>query len=122
VVDGSRGAGSPIGFAAALRALRSRPLQPLPFNPTLGILNMPSMKLKLSIAALVGAVITVVLHINIASKRVKSSGSKRGNIWSPPQCMLGLIIFASEKGDKLPNTLEEAGLNSNQFELLFKGR
>jgi RNA polymerase sigma factor (sigma-70 family) len=121
---------APIGFAAAL-AGASLASAGAVATSTLGMLKlMASMKVKLGIAALVGA--AVITPVVIDHQHRKQAGEQFGqqerqHLESKPhlekaqQHLVALIIFSSNNGDKLPDTLEEAGLNNNQFELLFKG-
>lgn len=121
---------APIGFAAALASASLTTAGAVATSTlTLEILKlMASMKVKLGIAALVGAitgaaVITPVVlkHQHRPPPGEEFRDQERQHVQAAQQVMAGLIGFTSNNGDKLPNTFQEIGLYTDQFELVLKG-
>ena len=117
---------APIGFAAALASASLASAGAVATSTlTLEIFKlMASMKVKLGIAALVGAAVitpVVLKHQHRPPPGEEFRDQERQHMQAAQQVLTGLINFAANNGDKLPNTFQEIGLYTDQFELVFKG-
>jgi RNA polymerase sigma factor (sigma-70 family) len=95
-------------------------------NTHLSILTlMASMKLKIGLAVLVGAAVIVPValtrhtHFKQASQE-EFREQERSHVLQAAQQMAQLLTYAGNHNNKLPDTFGEAGLNSDQFEFVFR--
>jgi Sigma-70, region 4 len=115
---------APAGLVAGLSASSLAAATAVTSN--IGILKiMASIKLKAGIAALVtaAAVAPIVITHHVRSQQAavdEYREQERAHLRQAGQIMTALLSFA-QRDARLPDTLEEAGLAGQEYELLFKG-
>jgi hypothetical protein len=115
---------APAGLATGLSASSLAAATAVTSN--IGILKiMASIKLKAVIAALVtaAAVAPIVITHHVRSQQAavdEYREQERAHLRQAGQTMTALLSFA-QRTARLPDTLEEAGLAGQDYELLFKG-